>query len=77
VYYRKAALCCAFLSAKGLNAKDIHKKMFPVGNVRVKQLHLGGKRFPDDEDVEAEVRKWLRQQSKDFNAASFEAMVKR
>jgi hypothetical protein len=22
--------CCAFLSAKGLNAKDIHKEMFPV-----------------------------------------------
>jgi hypothetical protein len=24
------AFCCAFLWAKELNAKDIHKKMFPV-----------------------------------------------
>jgi hypothetical protein len=30
VYYRIAAFCCAFLRAKGLNAKDIHKEMFPV-----------------------------------------------
>jgi hypothetical protein len=38
---------------------------------------LGGKRFADDEEVESEVRKWLKQQSKDFNAAGFDAMVKR
>jgi hypothetical protein len=30
VYYRRAAFCCAFLWANGLNAKDIHKEMFPV-----------------------------------------------
>jgi hypothetical protein len=31
VYYRIAAFCCAFfLWAKGLEAKDIHKEMFPV-----------------------------------------------
>jgi hypothetical protein len=30
VYYRKTAFCCAFFVAKGLNAKDIHKEMFPV-----------------------------------------------
>jgi hypothetical protein len=30
VYCRRAAFCCAFLWAKGLNAKDIHKEMFPV-----------------------------------------------
>jgi hypothetical protein len=30
VYYRRAAFCCAFLWAKGLNAKDIHKELFPV-----------------------------------------------
>jgi hypothetical protein len=29
-------------------------------------------RFADDEEVETEVRKWLRQQSKDFCAAGFE-----
>jgi hypothetical protein len=30
-----------------------------------------GRRFADDEEVETEVRKWLRQQSKDFYAAGF------
>jgi hypothetical protein len=38
---------------------------------------LGGKRFADGEEVETEVRKWLRQQSKDFYAAGFDALVKR
>jgi hypothetical protein len=36
-----------------------------------------GKVFADDEEVETEVRKWLRQQSKDFHAAGFDALVKR
>jgi hypothetical protein len=44
---------------------------------RVKRFHLGGNRFADDEEVETEVRKWLRQQSKDFHAAGFDALVKR
>jgi hypothetical protein len=35
-----------------------------------------GKRFADEE-VETELRKWLRQQSKDFCAAGFDALVKR
>jgi hypothetical protein len=39
--------------------------------------HLGGKSFADDEEVETEVRKWLRQQSKDFYAAGFEPFIKR
>jgi hypothetical protein len=39
--------------------------------------HLGGKRFADDEEVETKVWKWLRQQSNDFYAAGFEALVKR
>jgi hypothetical protein len=38
--------------------------------------HLDGKRFADDEEVETEVRNWPRQQSKDFYAASFDALVK-
>jgi histone-lysine N-methyltransferase SETMAR len=38
---------------------------------------LGGKRFADDEEVETEVRKWMRQQPKDFYAAGFDALVKR
>jgi hypothetical protein len=32
--------------------------------------------FADDEEVETEVRKWLRQQSKDFYAAGLDALVK-
>jgi hypothetical protein len=39
--------------------------------------HLGGKRFADDEEVETEMGKWMRQQSKDFYAAGFDALVKR
>jgi hypothetical protein len=34
-------------------------------------------RFTDDEEVETEVCKWLGQQSKDFYAAGFDALVKR
>jgi hypothetical protein len=37
----------------------------------------GGTRFADDEEVETEGRKWLRQQSKDFCAEGFDAIVKR
>jgi hypothetical protein len=51
--------------------------LFTVGSVsRVKRFHLCGKRFADDEEVETEVRNWLRKQSKDFYAAGFEALVK-
>jgi hypothetical protein len=38
--------------------------------------HLGGERFADDEEVETEVRSWLRQESKDFYAAGFDALIK-
>jgi hypothetical protein len=41
-----------------------------------KKNHVDGKYFADDEEVETEVRKWLRQQSKDFYAAGFHALVK-
>jgi hypothetical protein len=52
--------------------------LFVFGSVcRVKRFHLGGKRFADDEEIETEVRKWLRQQSKDFYAVGFDALVKR
>jgi hypothetical protein len=39
--------------------------------------HLGGRRLADDEEVETEVRKWRRQQSKHFYAAGLGALVKR
>jgi hypothetical protein len=75
---------CAFLSARGLNAKDIHKEMFPLYGGKCssyKAVHSWvekrGKRFVDDEEVETEVRKWLRLQSKDFYAAGFGALIKR
>jgi hypothetical protein len=52
--------------------------LFTVGSVcRVKRFSLGGKRFADGEEVETEVRKWRRQQSKDFCAAGFDAPVNR
>jgi hypothetical protein len=57
--------------------------MFPVYRGKClwhKAIHNWvGKRgqiFPDEE-VETEVRKWLRQQSEDFYAAGFDALVKR
>jgi hypothetical protein len=68
------------LRAKEFNAKDIHKEifLFAVGSLcRVKRISLGAKYFADDEEVETEVRKWLRQQSKDFYTAGFHALVKR
>jgi hypothetical protein len=34
------------------------------------------KDFIDDEEVETEVPKWLRQQSKDLYAAGFDALLK-
>jgi hypothetical protein len=38
---------------------------FTVGSVcRVKRFKTGGKYFADEEQVETDVRKWLRQQSK-------------
>jgi hypothetical protein len=30
VYCQRGTSCCAFLWAKGLNANDVHKEMFPV-----------------------------------------------
>jgi hypothetical protein len=70
--------------ANGLNPKDIHKEMFPVYGGKCllcKTVHSWvqkrGKRFTDDKEVEIEVQKWLRQQSKDFYAACFEVLVKR
>jgi hypothetical protein len=49
--------------------------LFTVGDVsRVDKRDKG---FADDGNVETEVRKWLRQQSKDFYAAGVDAPVKR
>jgi hypothetical protein len=48
--------------------------MFTLKSVSCSQL--GGKRFADDE-VETEVQKWLKQQSKHFYAVHFDAQVNR
>jgi hypothetical protein len=50
-----------------------HIKLLTTGS---RNVHLGGTRFADDEEVETEVWKWLRQQSKDFYAAGFDAQIK-
>jgi hypothetical protein len=38
---------------------------------------LGGKCLADEDEVETEVRKWLSQQSINFYAEGFDALVKR
>jgi histone-lysine N-methyltransferase SETMAR len=38
--------------------------------------HHGGRHFTDDEEVETEVWKWLRQQLKDIYAVGFNALIK-
>jgi hypothetical protein len=60
------------LWVKRLNAKNIRKEIFTV-----KRFQLDGKSFADDENVETEVRKLLRQQSNLFYAAGSDALVKR
>jgi hypothetical protein len=68
------------LWAKGLNAKDIHKEMFLVYGGKClsrKAVHNWVTNSLKEEEVETEVRKRLRQQSKDFYAAGFDALVKR
>jgi hypothetical protein len=58
-----------FLWAKGLSAKVNHKETFPVYDgkcLSLKAVHncfeKCGKYFPDDEDVNTRVLKWLKQQ---------------
>jgi hypothetical protein len=65
-----------FLLSGGLNAEDIHEEMFPDYDGKclsrkpvhnwVKKFYHGRSKVVDDE---TKVRKWLRQQSKDFYAA--------
>jgi hypothetical protein len=73
---------CVLLWSKTLNAKDIHKEMFPAyGEWSLsrkgaqKCVEKRGKLFAYDEGFEMELPKWLRQQSKDFYAAFFDALL--
>jgi hypothetical protein len=64
---------------KKLNAKDIHKEIFPVSDGKCssrKEVRPWWQTFADNEDDESEVRKWLRQQSKGFCAVGFDTLVK-
>jgi hypothetical protein len=57
------------LWTKRLNAKDIHKEMFPAYGGKFlsrKSVHVRMSQM-----MPVKVRKWLRQQSKDFYVAGF------
>jgi hypothetical protein len=73
-----------FLWKKGLNAKHIHKEMLPVYGGRClprKAVHNWAQKFLKDvrnsQMMPGQMRELLRQQSKDFYAAGFDALVKR
>jgi hypothetical protein len=81
VYYQRAAFGCAFLFV----GKLIFTKtcfVFTVGSVcRVKLFTTGSRNSLKDvrnpQMLPHRVRKWLRQQSKDFYVARFDAPLKR
>jgi hypothetical protein len=51
--------------------------LFTVGSVcHITRFHPGGKRFGGDEQVQMELREWLREQSKDLYTAGFDTLVK-
>jgi hypothetical protein len=69
-----------FLWTKVLNSKDIHKYMFPVHGGKClsrKAVHIWVKKYSQGRSKVSEVRNWLRQQSKDFSAVGFDALVYR
>jgi hypothetical protein len=70
--------------AKRFNTKDNHKKyfLFTVRSVcRVKRFTSGSRNSLKDvrmsQMMSDQLRKWLRQQSKDLYAAGFDALLKR
>jgi hypothetical protein len=78
-------LCVFFLSEKELNTNYIHKEIFPVyGNKCLyrKTVHNRVEKCSQRRSTIAQmmhdlVRQWLSQQSKDFYAAGFVALVNR
>jgi isochorismate hydrolase len=73
-----------FLWGNGLSAKDIHKEMFSVYGGKClsrRAFQTGARNSLKDvrrsQMLPDQLRKWLRQQSKNFHAASFDAVVKR
>jgi hypothetical protein len=72
------------LWAKGLNANDVHKEIFPVyGGKCLSRKEVRNwvdkfsKKVRKSQMMPDQVQKWLRQQSKNFYAAGFDALVKR
>jgi hypothetical protein len=68
-----------FYGQKGSVQRILIKKnfLFTVGSVcRLKRFTTGSRNYLKDEEVETEVRKWLRQEPKDFYAAGFDSLVK-
>jgi hypothetical protein len=69
------------LWAKELNTECIRKEIFSVYGgtcLSHKVVHSWVKqRIADGEEVGTEMGKWLRQQSTDFHAVGFDALVKR
>jgi hypothetical protein len=51
--------------------------LFTVGSVCRVKWFTAGWQASHDEQVESEMRKWLRQQSEDFYTSGFDALVKR
>jgi hypothetical protein len=75
---------CVFLfeqkdSIKGYSRRNVSSLWWKCLSCRAVRnwVEKRGKSFADNEEVETEVRKWLRQQSKDFYAAGVDALVKR
>jgi hypothetical protein len=90
LYYRRTAFCCAvflcffFCGQKDSIQKIFMKKyfLFTVGSVcRVKRFTAGSRNtvedVPKSQMMSDQVGKRLRQQSKDFCAAGFDALLKR
>jgi hypothetical protein len=82
--FPKSSVSLYVFVGKRCNAKDIHKKVFHICGGKCllcKTVHnwveKRGKRFTDDEEVDIEVRKWMRRHWKDCCAAGFDALVKR
>jgi hypothetical protein len=85
VHHRRSESCYAFLWAKGLNANDIYKETFPVYCGKClsrKAIHNWLDKFSQGRSRKSQmmpdqVQNRLRQQSKEFYAAGFDALVKR
>jgi hypothetical protein len=73
MYYRRAEFCCPFLWGKGLTAKDINTEVFLVYGGKC----LSRKAVHNRVTNVSVMKKWLRQQSKCFYGAVFDALVKR